>query len=148
MDRLTTIPKLNWPEWQAEYRSSLCVGVLWYRLQSPKPKVRQEIVGNGDWMVPHLYYPWYSKGTGYRDDVPPKEVDLLTSRGQFILRIPALELIEANGMCHGFLVLDGCQRLRDLKPRVIIIDYISVRHDKLKYFNDLLSPHWRKVLKI
>lgn len=147
MERLTTIPKLNWPEWQAKYRAGMCANALWYRLQSPKPKVRREIVGN-DWTVPTLYYPWYKTGSGYRDDVPPKEVDLLNLTGEFILSIPALELVEADGTWHGYLVLDGCKRLRDLKPRVIIIDYLSVRHDKLKYFNDLLSPHWRKTLKI
>lgn len=57
-----------------------------------------------------------------------------------IVRIPALRVYDS------YLAMDGNHRLRELKPSIVIIDYIKVTKKTIKYSQDLSNVHWQAYI--
>jgi hypothetical protein len=123
-----SFPKLSWTDWQAKYRPHIRTRVIWDKIQRPAPKVGRTWVcdqrANFD-----IFYPWYKSGGDWRDR-DPLVVDLSRLTNDVVVQVPAL-LVNTD-----ILLLDGNHRVRDLRPRVLIIDWIDVGLKRCRYFSD------------
>lgn len=134
MEKIVSYPKLDWIQWQAIYRGHIRCVVDWEMLVGYTPTIgRKWWLDNSDKI--EVFYPWYTKGN-WRYGLP-KKVSL--GNNDVIVSIPVVQFDNSKK----FLVLDGCHRIRDLKPRIIVLDYISVKKEKLCAFTDLFNPSHR-----
>lgn len=76
-----------------------------------------------------IRYPWYENGD-WRDGTP---LWFKVGGGQVLWRGPA---VRYKGV---YLILDGCHRLLDLQPSIVIMDYIDLKQEEICYFSDLLG---------
>ncbi|RJQ27032.1 hypothetical protein C4577_01800 [Candidatus Parcubacteria bacterium] len=130
-DKVVSYPKFDWVQWQAYYRGHIRCVVDWEMLVGTKPIVGRYWWSNESDKI-EVYFPWYTNGNWRCGS--PKKVSL--GKNDVIVSIPVV----AFDNNKKFLVLDGCHRVRDLKPRIIVLDYVSVKKDKLCAFTDLLNP--------
>jgi hypothetical protein len=91
----------------------------------------------------HLYYPRYTNPGEWRvrRNNPATRCHYEQFRGHFMMRVPGLLMPKAGGV-H-VLVLDGSHRLRDFRPRFILVD--AFRPKKRKQYSaiiDALAPFW------
>ena len=116
---------LTWKEWKVWYKSDIRVSVRWEKLK--KAKVGLALADAGTVM----FLPWYAGGANWLDDKPPLRAHV--GNKDCIVRVPALKLKK------GYLILDGCHRITELKPKLIYLDWIEA--DK-RCFVDLRSLFW------
>lgn len=124
-------PFRTFREWLAEYRSDIRVSVDWDLLCAGRhPKVYQAVDTFPDGGKVQL--PWYKKGS-WRDG----EREIASCGDEpFAVRVPAVELPVHGGV----LVLDGCHRITQLQPSIIVLDILVLTTTKHRYaFNDLLG---------
>ncbi len=120
---------MTWAAFKREYAGGV-VGpiVVWERICKPKVGLTLSLDGR-----PELSMPWYSGGD-WRDGRPR-----MAPRG----RAPALIRIPAVRVDGRLLALDGCHRLTELRPRMVVVDWFEpTKHDR-RYLNDLFNYAWR-----
>lgn len=128
---LVDLPVPTWESWQAQYREEIRVKVWWDELQRPKPKIKRE------YFPAPLFYPWFDSKRQWRSGDEPKRVRQIrpgTVPGHCLVLAPAVLVPR-----RGYLLLDHCHRIRDLRPRVLAVDALIVKPEQLKAFADLLG---------
>lgn len=120
--------KLTWAAFKAEYRTAVQPKVEWGRIRNPKMGLSMQV--DGDFA---LYMPWYTGGD-WRDGEPR-----LVPKGSAtaLVRVPAV--LTGNGK---LLVLDGCHRLTQLRPRVVVVDWFHPAKYDRRYLNDLFNENF------
>ena len=160
--------KLNYDEWLTKYKSSIRVAIKWSKIKKPK-KTGVHLVHDSD----ELYLPWYNEkngkkakpGTGWMDGKPVKWE---LGKNLVMLRLPAIKILKWSDYFHDknyadkqgkekeiqykasrkgkwvYLVPDGCHRLTELKPSLVILDWVQIREDDKRYFYDFYNEFWRE----
>ena len=120
---------LTWKQFLREYRTSIGPQVVWGKIRFPRVGMTLALDG-----VPALHLPWYHGGD-WRDGVPR-----VVARGKAcaIIRIPAVKVREK------LLVLDGCHRLTELKPRMVVVDWFEPVKQERRYLTDLFNSYWQE----
>lgn len=119
----------TWEAWQAKYRDDIRVKVWWDELQRPKPKI-ERVYSPRD-----LWYPWYpGERQEWRSGKVPVPVATTLRTGHSLVVAPAVRVPN-----HGYLLLDGCHRIRDLRPVFLALDALIVTTKQLRSFADLLG---------
>lgn len=121
---------LSWADWKKRYRRHIRVSCEPDRVKHT-PKVGLSVASSDIWMT------WYDKG-GWQDGVPRK-VSIGTETR--LIRIPVLRV---KGR---LLALDGMHRLTELRPAMVLMDWIEPRVSDLIYFTDMHNTYWRKWSK-
>ena len=119
---------LTWESFKAEYRTAIQPTVEWDRIRAPKMGLSFCLDGNLA-----LWMPWYKDGD-WRDGRPRR---VPPGRTNAIVRVPAV--LARNGQ---YLVLDGCHRLTQLRPRVVVVDWFHPAKSDRRYMNDLFNEFW------
>ena len=117
---------MSWREWKLHYFPSLRVSHALDRLK--KVKCELLLVDNDT----EIYLPWYKKGDWRYGE--PKRIKL--GERIALLRIPA---VKYKGK---YLILDRCHRFTELKPKIVLLDYIKIPESKRKLVTDLISDFW------
>ena len=153
--------KLTYDEWLIKYKSSIRIAAKWSKIK----KVKKTGIKFVNSIADNIYLPWYTEKngkkakseTGWMDGKPVKvKLDFNISRNSkdlVLLRLPAIKVpIYADDYhkkikcdcCKTFFVLDGCHRLTELKPRLIILDWIELKDNDVRYIVDFYNEFWRK----
>lgn len=125
---LVDLPVPTWESWQAQYREEIRVKVWWDELQRPKPKIERVYYPSA------VYYPWFADKREWRSGKEPKRFIPSKKRGHSLIIAPAVFLPH-----RGYLLLDCCHRIRDLRPYFLAVDALIVKPEQLKAFADLLG---------
>lgn len=117
---------INYQQWKQRYKSSIRISIELGKIKRPKTGflVADEKT--------NLKLCWYKKGN-YRDGEIKKAS---IGNKNVLIRIPAIKINDE------YLVIDGCHRLTQLKPRFILIDYIEPKKEDLRYISDCFNDYW------
>jgi len=113
-------------QWRKRYKSDIRVSVKWDRV-----KIKQCGIIKADKKT-KILLPWYGKNRSWMDG-SPKKIKIGTDLR--LIRIPALKICKDD-----FLVLDGCHRLTELNPSIVIIDWITTKDTR--YFVDIRNEYF------
>lgn len=129
--KFTVIPfeKMSWPEWKAYYFSDIRANHQLGILKNPKTGIALATPET------EIFLPWYKKGD-WRYGIPKK---LTPGNNLILLRVAA---VKYKG--H-FLAMDSIHRLTNLKPAIIVIDWVEVKESERKYVTDLITDFWDTV---
>lgn len=114
---------LTWKGFLRRYVGAIQPTVLWWKIKNPR--VGLHLLGQEELLA----LPWYKDGD-WRDGQPR-----LVKPGSAlaVARIPAV-------LWKGtFVALDGCHRLSEVKPAVVLIDYFVPRERERVYVTDLFN---------
>lgn len=117
---------LDIDQWRGIYQSAISVCIKWDKIKVIKVGIKML---NLDDIV---YLPHYKNGDwidGTPETISPGD-------NLALIRIPGLKV---NGK---YIIFDGCHRIKQLKPKIVIIDYIETNKKSHKYFIDLHNPFW------
>lgn len=146
MTQLFTPPTHSAASWLNAYRKHIRVLADWPRLELQDEDVGQLwIHGNtpddGSWDGGEIVYvPWYEGGSWLSGNEPQR---VRPGLGGGVLVAPALHIRDEK-----YILLDGCHRATEVKPLVLVLDYIDLARDRkrLRLFMDAI-PHILKELK-
>ena len=121
---LISFKKLSWKLFKKIYLSSI-------RVNSDVAKitpVKLEVILADDKMK--LFGVWYSKGS-WRDG---KQKKLKIGSKNILVRLPAFRIKGSDNI----LVVDGMHRVADLKPKMIVLDLVTIRKSDAIFINDMI----------
>lgn len=130
LDLLEFEPYSSMTEWFKRYGSSVRVKA---NVAGWTPYCGMEIMTHKT----EAWLPWYRGG----DYTNGKPVRAKLGKAPAICRLPAVKL------CGRFLLLDGCHRLVQVKPRFILLDYLKAEKKDAWRFQDFGNPFWAALLK-
>lgn len=143
-DNVIELPApVDYKAWQARYRKHIRCMIWWDELKKPEPKV-----GRSYFLAPFRSDPIYApafEGKGeWRTRKPnkPVEVHYTSFKGQRLIRAPALSVTNKQRFC-GYLLLDGYHRIKELEPRLIVLDWIKIHPDQLCSIADTIGAWWQ-----
>jgi len=114
---------LNWTAFKCRYRGVVQSVVEWDRIHHPKMGL-QLLKGAASSV-------WYRKGD-WRDGEPRK---MCPGKVLALVRLPAVKW-------HGrFLILDGCHRMTEVQPAIVLLDWFQPRLRDSVYLNDLFNRY-------
>lgn len=119
-------------QWRGTYQSTIRIIICWEKVKVTNLGV-DLLCKNKEIFIPNY------KDGDWRDGKPNK---ITPGKKLALVRLPALK-IEKDFFCF-----DGYHRMTQLKPRMVILDWIEVSKKSYVYFTDMLNPYWRKRLKI
>lgn len=132
MSEVISFPILTWENWQAKYRPDIRVHVCWDAIGEPVPVVTREwIFMPEDLKKKEVRYPWYEGGSSWRDG---KNIRVREGSAGIVVVAPAVE-VRANV----WLLLDGCHRVRALRPKLLVLDALRLTRRQQRQFNDLIG---------
>jgi len=123
--------KLSFKEWKFRYISDIRISAKWKNITN---------VSTGILLVDNqqIYLPKYGKGKNWMDGEPIK---ISSGHHLILVRLPAIQIGDK------YLILDGCHRLKTLKPKLVILDYLKISQDQYRYIVDLYSEYWIRYIK-
>jgi hypothetical protein len=124
---LVDLPVPTWESWQAQYRKDIITMAWWDELQRPKPKI--ERVYNPR----PLYYPIWKDKTEWRNAKNRPNLVPRNFKGHCLVLAPAVRVPD-----RGYMLLDHCHRIRELRPTLLAVDALIVRPEQLCAFADLI----------
>jgi hypothetical protein len=68
----------------------------------------------------------------------PKRYNIKDGKTSTIVRIPCFKIYKS------FMILDGNHRIRELKPKIVIIDFINITEKNIPYCQDLSNVYWKE----
>lgn len=120
---LLDLSPMTWLQWKVSYLPGIRVCHALTRLKNPKPQAHVATSKS------KIRYPWYKKG----DWMDGRYRMFELGKSPVLWRGPAI-LYEGT-----FLILDGCHRLSDLKPSMVVLDYLKISKREKVYVVDLLG---------
>lgn len=122
---LTVFDPLSFDEWMNRYKSVITVMIGWEKVKRTKPKLR--VVVDGHIIPPVVLLPG------------PDENRVFPGFRPAVLRAPA---VHWDGR---YYLLDGTTRMKRVKPRMLILDYLDLRSkSQAKLFMDIV---WKEFSK-
>lgn len=128
--------KMTYKEYLRTYKTSIRCSVEFENIKHPKMGITL-LDDDRD----NLYFPWYKDKGSWRKGTP---IQIKEGKNLIVVRVPAVKLQGFNK----YLLLDGCHRVSQLKPKVIILDWFEVTKDNYMYVTDLLNPCYRHFLNL
>lgn len=116
---------LLWDEFVRRYSGSIQPTVIWKKIVAPHVGLTILAPGQSIDLV------WY-KGGDWRDGEPRH---VRPGKAKALIRIPAVKVKRK------LIALDGCHRLTQLRPQIVLVDWFSPRHQDRVYINDLFNRH-------
>lgn len=123
--------KLNFKEWKFRYLSDIRIGILWKNLKDVNVGIL--LVKNHQ-----IYLPKYGKDKSWMNGKPIKVNE---GKRLILVRLPAIRIK------NKYLILDGYHRLKNLKPKLIILDYLRLSQSQYRYIIDLYNEYWMGYIK-
>ena len=118
---------LTWASWKARYLPRIRISHALERIKQAKCGLLLADEAT------EMYYPWY-KGGDWRDGKPKRAK---IGKRWYLVRLPAVKVGTR------YLVLDGCHRLKVLRPRLVLLDYVILRKGDEELVTDLMNKVWR-----
>ncbi len=114
----------SFKEWKKRYQSDIRTAVKWDGIKRGKCGL---IVANKD---TKMYLPWYN-GKHWMDG-EPQRVEI--GNKLRLVRLPALKVKDE------YLILDGCHRMTELKPMLVLLDWLETPN--MRYFVEMRNEYW------
>ena len=118
---------LTWKQWLTRYRHSIRVSLVTSRIKQPMVGL---LLAD---KTTELYISRFEKDKDWRDGKRPEKYAI--GNRMMLVRLPALALSPKR-----FFIFDGHHRLTELKPRIILLDWICVKPSEYCYVTDLFNP--------
>ena len=123
----------SWKEWRKRYKH-------WIRTMfEPSKKLRRTpkvglLLASS---TTKMYLPHYKHG-GWQDGIP---VQIKNGSNLVLVRLPAVKIGDR------FLLLDGVHRMKELKPAMVLLDWVEYAKGDETCWLDLFNSQWRKWAK-
>jgi len=119
--------KLSYESFKEVYKDDIRISIDFKKIKDASTDIR--LVEDKDL----LYMPWYNKGSWVDGNIRT----IKHGNNLILVRLPTVK-IENNK----FFILDGCHRLIELKPGLIILDVLYLNKDDYKYVIDLYNKEF------
>ncbi len=118
---------MTFRDWRSHYRRQ--IGVMIWLSSLKKVKTGLHVCTPDT----ELYLPKYKAA---RDPLAAKPKQIAIGDRPILIRIPAVKVGPR------FLILDGCHRLNDLRPGLVVLDYVEPTKRQRRAFMDLNVDWW------
>jgi hypothetical protein len=115
---------MNWGRFVQRYKGVIRADIVWDKISKPTMGLVLLTTGAKVDIV------WYMKGD-WRDGKPRT---ISVGENTAIIRVPAVKKRDGQ-----LLLLDGCHRLTELKPAVVIVDWFQPNSKDRVYITDLFN---------
>lgn len=125
---------MSWAEWRLQYRQDIRVLAWTSALDNVKTGIHV-CTPNDRLVLPHF------DQKDKREVMKRTPIEVRIGERPVLVRLPALSIGKL------FLVLDGCHRLKELRPALVVLDCAVPTKRQARMFSDLQLDWWRKRIR-
>ena len=140
IDNVIEFKKLSYPSFRQQYEDDIRICIDFKKIIDAYVSIA--LVNDQD----KLLLPWYKRGSWSDGEI----VEKYKSNNLIIVRLPALLINRELGINNKpkkstYLLMDGCHRMEELEPGIIILDILHLGKDDFKYIIDLYNKKFCTV---